>query len=198
MRLQQPEFIARHVDKDSPGLRACWNADLHLINFPLGNHGVVGKVRSHQGAETAGRRARGCGHDTGRHRCAAAGWSVPEPGRGGEEARSSGPLEFKTHRGDLGNNPGFEKHATLRRWGRCYTESRAEEARSDICPLLPAYVRGALRWNLRLEGRRQRRPNGRGQRPPDGYMRGYWCHSKEEALLVEPHPGTCQIDHRNG
>lgn len=76
MRLQQPEFIARYVDKDSPGLRACWNANLHLINFPLGDHGVFGEVRSHQGGETACRRAPRRGHDTGRHRCAAAGWSV--------------------------------------------------------------------------------------------------------------------------
>lgn len=76
MRQQQPEFIARYVDKDSPGPRACWNADLQLINFPLGDHGVVGEVRSYQSAKTAGRRAPRRGHDTGRHRCAANRWSV--------------------------------------------------------------------------------------------------------------------------
>lgn len=131
MRLQQPQFIARHVDKDSPGLRACWDADLHLINFPLGNHGVVCKVRSHQGAETAGRGARRGGDDTGRHRCAAAGWSAPKTGRGGEEARSRGPLESRTHGGDFGNNPTRQGHCDV--GGRYERESGADEASARCC-----------------------------------------------------------------
>lgn len=48
-----------------------------LVDFPLGDDGVLGEVGSQQGAEAAHRRAARRAHDTGRHRCAGGGDGAP-------------------------------------------------------------------------------------------------------------------------